>query len=60
MRASYLQPSSLQYSSFFKEGGSKAGTLESLIIVLLVIKVPQSNGGVKIVLYDFLTAMSLS
>ena len=35
-------------------------TLESLIIVPLVIKVPQSNGGVKIVLYDFLTAMSLS
>ena len=26
MRASYLQPSSLQYSSFFKEGGSKAGS----------------------------------
>ena len=35
-------------------------TLESLIIVPLVIKVQQSNGGVKIVLYDFLTAMSLS
>ena len=35
-------------------------TLESLIIVPLVIKVPQSNGGVKIVLIDFLTAMSLS
>ena len=34
-------------------------TLESLIIVPLVIKVLQSNGGVKIVLYDFLTAMSL-
>ena len=30
------------------------GTLESLIIVPLVIKVPQSNGGAKIVLYDFL------
>ena len=26
MRASYLQPSSLQYSSFLKEGGSKAGS----------------------------------
>ena len=26
MRASYLQPSSLHYSSFFKEGGSKAGS----------------------------------
>ena len=34
-------------------------TLESLIIVPLVIKVPQSNGGVKIVLYAFLTAFSL-
>ena len=30
------------------------------IIVPLVIKVPQSNGGVKIGLYDFLNAMSLS
>ena len=26
MRASYLQPSSLQYSSFLKKGGSKAGS----------------------------------
>ena len=26
IRASYLQPSSLQYSSFWKEGGSKAGS----------------------------------
>ena len=26
MRAFYLQPSSLQYSSFFKEGGSKSGS----------------------------------
>ena len=26
MRASYLQPSSLQYSSFLEEGGSKAGS----------------------------------
>ena len=34
-------------------------TLESLIIVPLVIKVQQSNGGVKIVLYDFLIAISL-
>ena len=38
----------------------EAATLESLIIAPLVIKVPQSNGGVKIVLYDFLTAMSLA
>ena len=35
-------------------------TLESLIVVPLVMKVLQSNGGFKIVLYDFLAAMSLS
>ena len=34
-------------------------TLESLIIVPLVIKVPQSNGGAKSVLYDFLSGMSI-
>ena len=38
----------------------KSLTLESLIIVPLVIKVPQSNGGAKIVLYDFLIGMSIS
>ena len=29
-------------------------TLKSLLIVTMVIQVTQSNGGVKIVLYDFL------
>ena len=38
----------------------KVPTLESLIIVPLVIKVPQPHGGVKIVLYDMLIEIRLS
>ena len=35
-------------------------TLESLISVPLVIRVPQPHGGVKIVLYDMLIEIRLS
>ena len=47
-------------NSVIKVSKNTLSTLESLIIVPPVIKVPQSNGGIKIVLYDFLTAMSVS